>query len=58
MLKQPISLIRGLILVLAFSFLPVVALGESLDSFNAVIHPSGASNRKRTALLRFTVPTK
>ena len=40
MLKQPISLIRGLFLVLAFSFLPVVAHGESLDSFDAVIHPS------------------
>lgn len=32
--------IRGAFLVLAFSFLPIVAHGESLDSFDAVIHPS------------------
>lgn len=33
-------LMRGLFLVLAFSFLPIVAHGESLDTFDAVIHPS------------------
>lgn len=46
MLKQPISLIRGLFLVLAFSFLPVVAHGESLDSFDAVIPHQSIKSRK------------
>lgn len=32
--------IRGVFFILAFSFLPIVAHGESLDSFDAVIHPS------------------
>lgn len=40
MLKQLIYLFRGVCLLLAFSFLPIVAHGESLDSFDAVIHPS------------------
>lgn len=38
--KQLHRAIRGVFLILAFSFLPIVAHGESLDSFDAVIHPS------------------
>ncbi|MGG5368486.1 DUF916 and DUF3324 domain-containing protein [Enterococcus sp. AZ196] len=38
--KQLKSFIRGTLLILAFSFLPIVAHGESLDTFDAVIHPS------------------
>lgn len=41
MLKNHLSLVaRGLFLIFAFSFLPIVAHGESLDTFDAVIHPS------------------
>lgn len=38
--KRSKSFIRGVFLVLALSFLPIVAHGESLDTFDAVIHPS------------------
>lgn len=34
------TIIRGLFLVFAFSFFPTLVHGDSLDSFDAVIHPS------------------